>query len=256
MAKSRRVSSRRGLYAWGLKPPTTQGSGGEPVFCVYPLDADEATIQAAGYQGKLVPSESDTKGSRTIPDGLLSAGTQIMANAGVFASNPAAFYDFTVGKKAVEFEMFVGAFTPEDGLQGGLLTQVSAGLTTGAANPLYVFCDLLEDSERVTGVGSSRGTEYTTGVQIPSAAVVRIGILVDSVASAVRAWVDGVEVALLDSSLPAGLAAVAPYLAIEHVGADDNGALGIVQYAKLYTTASDFTSPFPAGTTDPCGNPV
>lgn len=254
-----RAETNAAEYDGSYAPGTTDPCGNvitTPVFCVYPLDAAEATIQGAGYQGKLVPSESDTKGSRTIADGVLSAGTQIMANAGVFTADPGAFYDFTVGKKAIEFEVFVDAFTPEDGLQGGLLTQVSAGLTTGAANPLYIFYNLLEDSERVTGIGSSRGTEYTTGVQTPSTAVARIGILVDSVAAVVRAWVDGVEVALLDDSLPAGLSAVAPYLAIEHVGADDNGAAGITQYAKVYTTASDFTSPFPAGTTDPCGNPV
>lgn len=232
-------------------PPTPP-----PVVCVYPLNASEAAIQAAGFAGKLTPSEGDTQGARTIPDGTLPGDTFIMANAGLFVGDPGAVFDFTEGRKAVEFEIFTGVFSPESATGTGLLTQISAGLTTGAANPLFFFGNLLFESERAFGLGSSRGTEWAGGLQPPSASAVRVGLLVDSVAGVVRAWVDGVEVTLADDSLPPGLSAVAPYIAIEQRPVDDNGAAGLVQYARLYTSAADFTSPFPAGATDVCGNPV
>jgi len=227
--------------------------------CVYPLDADESTIISAGYSGKLTPSENDTKGSRVILDGDPASNTTfVMANSGLLTGDPNAVFDFSVGKVGIEFEVLAGSFTPETGGLGDIVTQISCGLTTGLTNPVFFALNLLQDNNRVQIVGKepSATTVYASGELPGNTNTTRVGLLIDNDLSAVRVWIDNVEVTLSDTTIPSGIDAVAPYLAIERFSQDDNGSAGVDQYARVYMSSSDWQTPFPAGTKDPCGHTV
>lgn len=234
--------------------------GNDPITCAYPLDASEAQLLAAGFSAKLVPSEDDTKGSYTILDGDTPTPPSATNLEGMVSEATAlgGSVDFSSGKLGQEFVFTIPQFTPDAAVSNPIIV-ISGGCFSGGTYSWNVGAALNQDSTVYLIVSSKQAgapvSQYAEPL-VGASETFTVGVLLDNDAGVIRVWVDGDELTLLDDTIPEGTSSQIPFICAQRAERDDNGAAGAVCSVQRVTNAADFTTPFPTGTIDPCGNAI
>jgi len=210
------------------------------VSCAYPLDASSAELITAGFNGKLTMSGDEQTGTLALGSGSQADGMSVSGlEAGV--SIP-----FNAGAVAVETQFTLPTLT-------GTTPQVTASMgfyETGVAIGSPVF------SVQVAALNTGAFTQAvfigSTPVYTAAAASGSVRCGARAASGVLRVWFDGVEVSLSSTAVPnVASFPLAFVLKVTGLDAPDTGKTASIQ---LITNATSMTSPFPSGTTDPCGN--
>ena len=219
-------------------------AGQAPGGCAYPLDASSAELITAGLDGKLTMSADDQTGTLTIGSDVQVRG---MSVSGLEAG---ASIPFNSGAVAVETQFTLPTIT-------GTTPQVTAFMQfheTGV--PLDILSPMFLVRVAALNTGAFTQSVFIGGAQVYTAAAasgsVRCGIRVDT--GVLRVWFDGVEVSLSSTAVPN--VASFPMAFVVQATPITAGDIGKIVSMQLITNATSMTSPFPGGTTDPCGSPT
>lgn len=210
--------------------------------CAYPLDASSAELITAGLAGKLTMSSDEQTGTLALGSGTQADGMSV-SGLETGASIP-----FNTGAVAVETQFTMPTLT-------GTTPQVTASMGFYEAG-VAIGAPVFRVQVAALNTGSFTQSVFIGATQVYTAAAasgsVRCGVRAAS--GVLRAWFDGVEVAL--SSTAVSNVASFPLAFISKLSGLDAGDTGKSASIHLITNAASMSSPFPGGTTDQCGSPI
>jgi len=211
------------------------------ISCAYPLDASSAELITDGFLGKLAMNGDEQTGTLALDSGYQVYG---MSVSGIEAG---ASIPFNSGAVAVETQFTLPTITGTTGnLQAGISFYESGVSPLSVSEfDISLFADAAGSISQTVTINNSL---VYSGV--PSSGSVRCGIRVDT--GVLRVWFDGIEASLASSALPD--VAMIPVSFIQKADGLDAADTGKTASIQLITNATSMTSPFPMGTTDPCGN--
>lgn len=211
-------------------------SAATPISCAFPLDASEPTVQGFGFTGRLVLSNDDQTGQRTIT-GTNGEYAAISGTSQQIAADS--------GKKAVQWNI-------------DQIDAVASG--TGSWFARLVFYSLgFTDIYQLRVIADSAGTfsyeSYLGGVLSYSVSGVgsppsELGVTFDASASEIKLRIDGTLRETV-SYTPQALGPAMSVAQVSHDVADD----GSIVRCTWVTLASSITQA-DSGATDVCGNSI
>lgn len=224
------------------------GAAAPPIVCAYPLDASQAEIQAAGHFDKLTVSGDDQQtATLTIPQ---PASARSFAASFAGFTNPTTRVDMSTGDVAWEWE-FLTPNTVEgniykvsaeisnyvDATVGAVLSLGGAGYTLTLSHYNGGTITMLNNSP-ITVIGAV----MTLGIQLSG--------------NTCRAWINGVEATLANNTNVLRKNNMFAVVSVSEPATGDVDNTGKVIGARLVSDADQYTTPFPGGSVDLCGNEV
>lgn len=231
-----------------LSAMACESSAAPPIVCAYPLDATQAEIQAGGYFDKLTVSGDDNQtATLTIPH---PTSGRVWAASFAGFTNPATRVDMSTGDVAWEWE-----FPTPSNIDGNIYT-VAADLsnyvdaTVGAVLTLASGGYALTLSHFNGGSITMLGGEPITVI----GANMRLGIQLSG--NTCRAWINGVEATLANNTNVLRKNNMFGVVSVQEPAVGQASNAGKIIGARLVSAADQYTSPFPGGSVDLCGNEV
>lgn len=245
MAKSRRVRSRRGLYAWGLKPPTTQGGAGPIIGCAYPLDAPESQVQALGFASKLTMSADEQTGSYVISD----TSTAQAALADGVQAGTATPITAASGKVAVEMGLL--SFPACSG--AGVAQRMIASLPLFEPALANVWnMQVIATQDAKFDLRSSDSFGFSDLVMDADTAPSEVGIVMDHNNSMIYIRNKG-QYYVPTSWTPADISMGMSVRELNPTVSPPSAEAGSTVSVRARTDSTEYTGDYGSGTTDACG---
>lgn len=223
-------------------------SAAPPIVCAYPFDASQAEIQAAGYFDKLTVSGDDSQtATLTIPQ---PASARAFAASFAGFTNPVTRVDMSTGDIAWEWEF------PTPANIDGNPYLVSADFSNYVDATVSAVFEMQVSGYTLTLSHFNGGTITMLGGQPVTVigANMRLGFHLSG--NTCRAWINGVEATLANNTNVLRRNNMFAVVSVQEPAVGQASNAGKIIGARLVSAADQYTSPFPGGSVDLCGNEV
>lgn len=213
-----------------------------PIACVFPFDADEATVQSFGFTARVPLSNGDQTFTYTVQSAL--AGSQ------THAAVPGVLGQLDASTGIVTFEMPFTDPVFSGGTTAQLVLQTYNFYTAGFAIAMII--------RRIYRANGTRGLLIQLGgatvYSVNDVAVGYIGVEMNATAGTVTIKADNVPLVLsANTYTPQAFTPV--YIATESAGVSGTFA-GQIASSTFRSNAADYQGTYTAGALDVCGNPI